>query len=127
MLSPSAWQAINIVVYRLVTDVLTTPPSEHSPITTYQSLLRCLSHKDQVTSHHQPFEYPHHVVPPSIAICAPVVFEIAEPQTVATSSATSWLLISVRRKLSRRYSSTLIPPRLPLSDRTSRSQIPASK
>src|SRR5260221_8190102 len=127
MLSPSARQAINIVVYRLVTDVLTTPPSEHSPITTYQSLLRCLSHKDQVTSHHQPFEYPHHVVPPSIAICAPVVFENAEPQTVATSSATSWLLISVRRKLSQRYSSTAIPRSFARCERTSGDQIPASK
>src|SRR5258708_15472018 len=127
MLSPSAWQAINIVVCHLVTDVLTTPPSEHSPITTYQSLLRCLSHKDQVTSHHQPFEYPHHPVPPSIAICAPVVFENAEPQTVATSSATSWLLISVRRKLSRRYSSTVIPRPFARCARNSGVQIPVSK
>src|SRR5258708_34405687 len=127
MLSPSAWQAINIVVYRLVTDVLPTPPFEHSPINTYQSLLRCLNHKDQVTSHHQPFEYPHHVVPPSIAICAPVVFENAKPQTVAASSATSWLLISVRRKLSRRYSSTVIPRPLARCERTSGVQIPVSK
>jgi len=49
------WQAINIVVYRLVTDALTAPPSGHSPITTYQSLLRWPGQKDQVTSHHQPF------------------------------------------------------------------------
>ena len=93
----------------------------------YQSLFGFLSDDDQVTSHNQHFECPHHSDPPSIAICAPVVFENAEPQTVATSSATSWLLISVRRKLSRRYSSTVIPRPLARWERTSGVQIPVSK
>lgn len=46
-------EAINIIVYRLVTDVLTTPPSGHSPITTYQSLLPLPEPGRQVTSPHR--------------------------------------------------------------------------